>query len=116
MLSSRLKTIAVSAVFLVALCGIMVGNAYAQTDATEVEYAREVGEEDAEYTLPMNTVAREMGVLRSMGDTFVVTVALSDNAEFRSAGADDGDLADRFNHDRWGGDHVYGNPSWWRGD
>jgi hypothetical protein len=92
MLSSRLKTIAVSAVFLVALCGIMVGNAYAQTDATEVEYAREVGEEDAEYTLPMNTVAREMGVLRSMGDSFVVTVALSDNAEFVS-GVDRDDLS-----------------------
>ena len=62
---------------------MLTGNVLAgTTTTTEVTYAREVGKDDAIYTLPANTAERAMNVIRSTTQNFTLGVSLSDNAEF----------------------------------
>ena len=65
-------------------CLMLTENALAgTTTTTEVTYAREVGKDDAIYTLlPANTAERAMNVIRSVSQDFTLRVSLSDNAQF----------------------------------
>lgn len=70
------------AAYLALACLILTGSILAGTTTTEVTYAREVGEADAIYTLPVNTFTRTLNVLRSSSQDFIVRISLDNNAEF----------------------------------
>jgi hypothetical protein len=63
-------------------CLLMMGNALAgTTEAAEVEYAREVGGADTQYTIPNgNMIMRTLSILPSA--SFFLKVSLDGNAEF----------------------------------
>ena len=95
-------------------CLLMMGNALAgTTEATEVEYAREVGEAGAQYVIPSaNTIMRKLSVLPSA--SFFVKISLDGNAEFNNEG--NGDLPADGDLDQTGGggattETVLGTPA-----